>query len=184
MNFSMMAQITVASVQAHFDKPWGNYLLEKIVETQTPEFISWFPQTIGWKILAVFILFFISYKGYKIYKIYKIYQSNAYRREALSWLAHCQKTDDINLYKQLPALLRKTALSAFKRSEVSQLTGSCWEHWLDQQCQKTSFVSSCPTLLHQLAFKPINANTLTKKQNQILITQVTLWVKYHRRLDD
>ena len=47
-----MIEMITTTTQTPFAKPWGNYLLEKIVETQTPQSISWLPQTLGWKLLA------------------------------------------------------------------------------------------------------------------------------------
>jgi len=176
----MAEMITTTSTQAPFAKPWGNYLLERLTETQAPEGISWLPQTFGWKILAS-VAFLLLVR--KIYHAYKDYQRNAYRREALAWLQQCQQTNNFDLYKQLPSLLRKTALSAYKRTEISQLSDTQWEHWLDQQCQQTSFVTSCPNVLHQLAYMPINSVTVRVDQYQVLLEQIKLWIKYHRRPD-
>jgi len=175
----MIEMITTAT-GAPFAKPWGNYLLEKLVETQAPESISWLPQTLGWKVLAGIALMLLIRKSYQTYRNY---QRNAYRREALAWLEHCRQTDKIELYKQLPALLRKAALNAYKRTEISQLSGGQWEHWLDQQCQQTSFVTSCPSALNQLAYMPINSATAKTEQYQVLLVQITLWVRHHRGLN-
>jgi hypothetical protein len=172
-----MIEITATS-QPPFAKPWGNYLLEKIVETQAPEEISWLPQTVGWKILSCVLLLLIIRK---IYSLYQNYQRNAYRREALTWLKECEHTNNTNLYKQLPLLLRQTALNAFNRTEVSQLTGQQWEHWLDEQCPKTSFTTSCPNILHQLAYMPIIAEDINTIKYKTLLVQTTLWIKHHRR---
>jgi len=173
-----MTELITATTQPPFEKPWGNYLLEKLIETQTPESINWLPQTLGWKILALVALLLLIRK---VHHVYRDYQRNAYRREALAWLFQCQQTNEPELYKQLPTLLRKTALNAFKRSDISQLSGEQWEHWLDQQCQQTSFVTTCPNALHQLAYMPINPSTFEPERYQDLLTQVTLWIKHHRR---
>lgn len=175
------SMISFISTQQPFEKPWGNYLLENIVETQAPAKISWLPQTVGWQFVAIILVLLL---GYKSYRQYKNYQRDAYRRHALRWIINCQQSDDIALYKQLPSLLRQTALNAFERSDITQLNGSNWEHWLDQQCQQTSFTTSCPTLLHQLAFKPITTKNFDANKKQLLITQITLWVKHHKRLND
>ncbi len=170
----------ITSTLSPFTKPWGNYLLEKIVENQAPHSISWFPQTVGWQVLITALLLLLANK---IYQAYENYQRNAYRRSALAWLVQCQQANDIKMYKQLPALLRKTALNAFKRSEISQLNGKYWEQWLDKQCQQTSFVTTCPNALHQLAFMPTRSDAFKAEQYQKLIVQVTLWIKHHRRSD-
>jgi len=176
-----MVEMITTTQQVPFAKPWGNYLLEKLVETQSPESISWLPQTLGWKILAGIALLLIIRKSYHTYKNY---QRNAYRREAIAWLEQCQQANNIDLYKQLPALLRKTALSAYKRTDITQLTGSQWENWLDQQCQQSSFSTSCPNVLQQLSYMPINASDVHSDQHQVLLMQITLWVKHHRGLND
>ena len=162
-----------------FEKPWGNYILEKIVETQAPESISWLPQTLGWKILLLIILFSLSIKGYRIYKTY---QSNAYRRDALQILRRFKYSADQYDSRQLPVLLRKVALAGFNRAQVTQLNGTTWEIWLDQQCSKTNFNQLCPTLLHQLAYS--RAISIDEDQHQLLSEQIALWIQFHRRLDD
>mgnify|MGYP000644993768 CR=1 FL=1 len=174
----MTEMITTTSTQAPFAKPWGNYLLEKLVETQAPESISWLPQTLGWKLLAGIALLLLIRKSYRLYQDY---QRNTYRREALAWLKQCQQTDGFDLYMQLPSLLRKTALNAYKRTEITQLTGIQWEQWLDRQCQQTSFSTSCPNVLHQLSYKPINLEDVHTDQYQVLLEQIRLWIKHHRR---
>lgn len=172
-----MIEVIKTTIQSPFEKPWGNYLLEKIVETQAPESISWLPQTLGWKFLALAALFVLIRK---IYHAYKNYQLNAYRRDALAWLKECQKSDDFTFYKQLPSLLKKTALSVYERTEISHLTGAQWEYWLDQQCQQTSFATTCPNVLHQLAYRSKNSDSFNTGQYQALLAQITLWVKHHR----
>ncbi len=162
-----------------FEKPWGNYLLEKIVETQTPETISWWPQTIAWQLLLAIAVIFLLRKGFIAFKNY---QKDYYRREALQWLKQCKLDSGESLYHQLPQLLRKTALVAFKRSEITQLSGKSWDSWLDKQCSKTSFSTLCPNLLYQVAFA--NSGDIKSKQYQVLIKQVELWVRHHRRQDD
>ena len=164
---------------ATFEKPWGNYILEDIVETQAPESISWLPQTLGWQVLLFFMLITL---GIKAYQSYKKYQSNAYRRNALKILTRLKGSTDKDFSRQLPVLLRKVALSGFNRAQVTQLNGSSWELWLDQQCDKTHFSQLCPNLLHQLAYA--HTVNIDKKQCQLLTEQISLWINFHRRQDD
>ncbi|TYK64853.1 DUF4381 domain-containing protein [Colwellia echini] len=160
-----------------FPKPWGNYLLEKIVDTPAPETISFMPQTLAWKIIAgIFVLFICK----KIYNAWKTYKINAYRREALAWLEQCSLENDEDV-KQLPALLRKTALLAHtaylqnisvlqnkeniqmtvqaSKTAINALHGELWVTWLDKNCNKTNFTDktqtyTCELLLCQLAYLP------------------------------
>ena len=164
---------------APFEKPWGNYILDKIVETQAPTAISWLPQTLGWQIIFLCAVIYLLLKSYGAYKSYK---KNAYRRDALKWLSQLESANTENLYQQLPLLLRKTALIGFNRADITQLDGEKWERWLDSQCKETSFNNHCPTLLYQLSYSP-NVN-LTEEKLQVLVSQIALWIKYHRRQDD
>lgn len=183
-----------------FEKPWGNYLLENIVETKAPDTISFLPQTIAWQLLFILLVLLIIKKSYQSWKNH---QANAYRREALSWLSKCSLSNEDDV-RQLPALLRKTALLACevnnsnhlteydelvitRRDEVTQLYGNAWATWLDEQCTKTKFshqadALSSEKLLNKLAYIP-NIDLLDDKFNQalkLLCQQITLWIKYHQ----
>jgi hypothetical protein len=184
-----------------FEKPWGNYLLEAIVETSAPHGISFWPQTIAWKIIFILLIIFAIKKSYQTWRTY---QANAYRREALAWLAQCSLKSEEDI-RQLPALLRKTALLAndvslknegdtegftealARRQEITQLTGKSWAIWLDKHCSNSQFTkvlttSPCDDLLAQLAYIPvlnINNNEFDTALKQ-LSQQIALWIKYHQ----
>lgn len=161
-----------------FPEPWGNYLINGISETAAPNNISWWPTTIGWKILLLVLMIALLRL---VYRRYQSYQRNAYRRDALAWL---QQLPEYNgnqpdpIYRQLPALLRKTALTAFDRTAISQLSRQQWEVWLDQHCPGCLFVDNCPDLLHQLAYAPEIA--ISQSQMQTLVTEVGRWIRHHR----
>lgn len=193
-----------------FEKPWGNYLLEGIVETIAPQNISFWPQTIAWQLIFI-VLTIVIIK--KIYRTWQEYQANAYRREALAWLAQCSLANEDDI-RQLPALLRKTALlanevnrhdknslegssNARKRlQDITGLTGKSWAAWLDSHCTRSDFSkstqsASCASLsnevlLTQLAYIPkldlndSEFNSALKK----LCQQITLWVQHHQLLDE
>lgn len=165
-----------------FPEPWGNYLLNGLVETEAPSGISWWPETLGWKILFII---FIAYITRKTYLIWQEYKRNAYRRDALLWLQQLpayDATSPTTLYRQLPALLRKTALSAFDRTVVNQLSKQSWEAWLDQQCEQSHFVDNCSALLHRLAYDP--QCEVNQEQMKRLVSEIRIWIKYHRRQND
>lgn len=193
-----------------FEKPWGNYLLEGIVETIAPQNISFWPQTIAWQLIFI-VLTIVIIK--KIYRTWQEYQANAYRREALAWLAQCSLANEDDI-RQLPALLRKTALLANevnrhdknslegssnarkRRQDITGLTGKSWAAWLDSHCTRSDFSkstqsASCASLsnealLTQLAYIPkldlndSEFNSALKK----LCQQITLWVQHHQLLDE
>lgn len=190
-----------------FEKPWGNYLLDAIVETNAPQNISFWPQTIAWQIIFVFLTIVIIKK---IYQTWQHYQANAYRREALAWLEQCSLTNEDDV-RQLPALLRKTALLANevsqleenslnsvstvgkRRQEITGLTGQSWTAWLDRHCKRSQFSKTTPlsshsneALLIQLAYIPhldLNDSEFNSALKQ-LCQQITLWVQHHQLHDE
>jgi len=183
-----------------FEKPWGNYLLDGIVETIAPQAVSFWPQTLAWQLLLLlFILFTIK----KCYQQWQNYQNNSYRREALAWLAQCSLTNEESV-RQLPALLRKTALLANEikcknhpknatahaithQDEITQLLGAGWTTWLDEHCTQSQFSHqannlSPEKLLSQLAYMPklpLNDSEF-KSALKHLCQQIEIWIKYHQ----
>lgn len=191
---------------ALFDKPWGNYLLENLVESSAPSPISWLPQTIGWRVFITIVVILLLNKAYKKYQSYR---KNSYRREALACIGEVReatknfiadkpladKTLPINQlmsqYRQLPVLLRQVAIVSFSREEVNHYSGNAWEHWLSQQCNKSNFAQHCPAMLYQLSYWPdsqfIDNDTFKPQvisQIDTLLEQMSLWVKYHRSSHD
>lgn len=146
-----------------FEKPWGNYLLEAIVETKAPDTVTFWPQTIAWQLIFGLLIILIIKKSYQSWKNYK---ANAYRREALLWLSRCSLSNEQDI-RQLPTLIRKVALIANQRlinknpnvtynsddinaidnkkcliehrQEITNMSGQSWVKWLDKHCSKSSF---------------------------------------------
>jgi len=193
-----------------FDKPWGNYLLDAIVETRAPESISFWPQTLAWQLIFILIVISALKKGYRSWKNY---QDNAYRREALAWLALCSLSNEGDV-RQLPTLLRKTAILANdlcrhnensttksalaieQRHEINKLTGHSWATWLDKHCLKTQFSQKTviisassrtnEELLTQLAYLPkleLSDEHFIEALKQLYL-QIELWIKYHNLSDE
>ena len=163
---------------SQFFDGWGSTILNDLIETEAPNGISWWPQTVGWQIvLLITVLVIIS----KLIKKWQQYKRNAYRRDAIAWLEHLPPFEDINqqpVFRELPSLLRKVALGGYNRSEVTQLTGQAWLAWLNQQCHKTCFSLEQSEALKQLAFDP-NV-TLSVTDMAQLILQIRLWIEHHR----
>ena len=104
------------------------------------------------------------------------YKHNAYRRAALSELRHIQH------HSKLPHLLRKTALYAFKRSEIAPLIGSQWEIWLDSKCEGSQFATSLQGLLNELAYTDCSQIS-AQKQSECTLA-VEHWIRCHEVKND
>ncbi|MEC6796372.1 DUF4381 domain-containing protein [Photobacterium sp. S4TG1] len=61
--------------------PPSNYMLRNMSEVTIPDHVSWFPQTIGWKIVAILLMVTVFY--YSIQWI-RWWWGNRYRREAIA----------------------------------------------------------------------------------------------------
>ena len=191
-----------------FEKPWGNYLLEKIVETPAPETVSLWPETIAWQFLFIALFVFVVNKAYRIWKTYQV---NIYRRQAIAWLKQCSLSNEEDI-RQLPTLLRKTALLANKvtkqsehkkardtaierHHDISQLSGESWAKWLDSHCDKSSFSNKNGNyhpakLLTELAYAPtlnLGDSKFTEALT-MLCQQIDYWIIHHdlscQRLDE
>ncbi len=160
-----------------FDAPWGNYMLKELVETASPEAISWLPQTPGWLAVALVLLFILSRAAYRKLIDYK---RNAYRRDALAWIEQLPTYREDNVatgYRQIPALIKTAALHHFSRIEVNNVKDDEWEVWLDEHCQNSRFRETCPHLLRQLAHAP--RLDISKQQMQTLLLQTENWIANH-----
>ena len=160
-----------------FSPPWGNYMLKKIVETTPPESISWWPQTLAWKVIG-FVVLVMAIRH--VVKKINHYKANAYRREALAWveqLPRYQQGQTSMEFRQLPALVKKVALIAYGREVVNSIPSEHWETWLDQQCEKTAFATQHKRELAQLAYAP--ELILSEEQMAKLVTTIKAWIIGH-----
>lgn len=161
-----------------FGDGWGNYAIRGIVELELPEPLTLWPQTIGWKILLVALLFFVALK---IYRAVKKYWANRYRRAAIEKLyAIKQQCDSGNsqALRDLPELLKATALQAYPRQQVASLSGAEWEQFLDGSYKGPSFVEQYSGRLYALSYQPLDSTD--NELDDAFWAQLQLWIKSHR----
>lgn len=72
----------------------SSYILRNMSEVPNPDVISWFPQTLGWQVLALLIAAFIIYK---FALAYCNKQMQRYRKEAKQVLEMHRNTDEMPL---------------------------------------------------------------------------------------
>jgi hypothetical protein len=81
---------------------------------------------------------------------------------------------------EIPVLLKRTALSAFPRSEVASLSSEKWLAFLDKTMGGKDFTEGEGWLLAELAYAPVQrAAQLTDEQIGILFHLVRRWIKGH-----
>lgn len=144
-------------------EPPSSYMLRKISEVTVPDHVSWFPQTIGWQILACILMAFISYKTVLWGKEW---WENRYRREALSLVLSMQKSSfstesqnsqiTLDLFEVMKAVVTylnpKKAnafghaflieLDDFLPQEQAEFTNEIGQHWMRALVQKRHALST------------------------------------------
>ncbi|WP_153913212.1 DUF4381 domain-containing protein [Shewanella sp. TC10] len=161
-----------------FYEGWGATIVKELIETSPPSSINWWPQTMAWQVIAIIGLFWLLRK---VYQRWRLYQHNVYRRDAITWLERLpdyQSLTEQPIYRQLPNLLRKTALGGYQRNEIALLSGQDWTEWLDKQCELSQFGANGAITLHRLAYDA--SLTMTAEDISTLTQQIKLWIHHHR----
>lgn len=144
-------------------EPPSSYMLRKISEVTVPDHVSWFPQTIGWQILAAIFIVFMSYK---IVLWVKEWWANRYRREALSLVQAMQKSSvntesenqqiTLDLFEVMKAVVAYLnaqkantfgeafliELDAFLPQEQAEFNSELGQHWMRALVQKKHALST------------------------------------------
>lgn len=141
-------------------------LLDLLVDVPVPPPVSMMPQTSAWIVLAI-ILVTGSVLIFRRIRAHQIAES--YRKIALSEL---QKTSDDPA--KIAAVLRRTALAAYPRSQVAGLYGDAWLLFLDSSFPGSGFASGPGQILTSAAYQ----NTAPSPD---LTQLVHNWIKTHKR---
>ena len=153
---------------------FGNYALRDWVEVVSPDGIDWWPQTAAWGWLTAIVLVFL---GRIVWRRTLHWYRNRYRREALVRLSHLKQLEDSTQFLvQLNKLLKLTALVAYSRAQVAQLTGNAWLDFLNSECEQPLFDD---TLSQLLASGPYSATALDPQKRDQLLTASRAWIQAH-----
>jgi hypothetical protein len=158
--------------------------LEKLHEILLPEPVSWVPQTVGW--YAVFGLI-VAITGWWVFGRLRRFQKNRYRRLALAELAVIegelqQPERRAKALAEIPVLLKWTALAAFPRVEVAELSGERWLTFLDKTMGGKDFREGVGRLLPELAYAPaLGIATLSDERIGSLLQLTRCWIERHIR---
>jgi hypothetical protein len=158
---------------------FGNYALGDFVEVVAPAAVSWLPQTAGWSWLGMALLLFGLYRGWlKLRQWYR----NRYRREAEARLQKLSTTTEgYDLVCEINRLLKLTAMAAFSRQQVAQLSGLEWAEFLNRQCQAPAF---SPDQAQLLAAGPYGAMSVDSAGARQLVAASLDWVRQHENPAD
>lgn len=158
---------------------FGNYLIHGIDEIILPADISWWPSTIGWQVLGVLIFIFAAYR---LFKFAQCWWKNRYRREAIRQIHEQQQVPDsglLTVIEQLPFYLKTTALQAYPRDQVAQLSGTEWIDFLNLKTGSEHFNPTVADQLLAISYRPKEQWQLTEEQYLNLINLTKSWIKRH-----
>lgn len=166
-----------------FDNNFGNPKVQGIKEIVLPETVSYVPQTVGWWILLVVIGLLLAWW---VYQRYIKWRSNRYRRQALLELALIaqqldQEPERASALAAISALIKRTAIEAFGRSNVAHLSGRLWLEFLDRTGSTNSFSQGPGRLLPDFAYaKQETLNEMSKVMIDQILVLVKDWINQHK----
>lgn len=146
---------------------WG------LKELPLPEPVSMVPATAGWLVVAAGVVALLGALGWWRWRVW---QRKRYRREALRRLDAIEA--ERNAFRDLPLVLRMTALAAFPRDEVASLTGEAWVSWLNRNGGR--FDPNVAGLLDRLPYDPEAATEVSAQVAAALLGASRAWVEGHR----
>jgi hypothetical protein len=112
------------------------------------------------------------------------WQQNRYRRQAMMELSLIRRSASGESLRQLPALLKRTALSAWSREQVASLNGRAWHRFLDDSAGMDRFCSGAGNILDQLAYAGAGATLPAEPDLKQVLDAAELWLKQHLRQQD
>lgn len=160
--------------------------LEKLHEILLPDPVSWAPRTPGWYVaLGLVVLVAALWVHGRLRRAL----GNRYRRSALAALAAVER--DLQrpgahaaALAALPALLKRTALSAFPRVEVAALSGEAWLAFLDDTMGGKAFTEGEGRVLPLLAYAPAaRVEALPGDSIDRLLRLARRWISVHKAED-
>jgi len=166
-----------------FDNNFGNPKVQGIKEIVLPEPVSYVPQAVGWWILLgiVGLLF-----AWWIYRRYMKWRGSRYRRQALMELVLIEqqlgrKSERVSALAAISALIKRTAIEAFGRSNVAELSGHLWLEFLDRTGSTNSFSQGPGRLLPEFAYaKQETINEMSKETIDNVLVLVKDWINQHK----
>lgn len=145
--------------------------------------IPWWPPAPGWYAVGGGLLIGLVWAGWRLRRRWK---KNAYRREAVSQLQDLTtrlKQDEQRkpALRALGALVKRTALAVWPRSQIAGLSGDVWLAVLDRSGRTTEFGAGPGQLLAHIAYAPDDAlDRITDSEIAALVGVTERWLRIHR----
>ena len=156
--------------------------LQNLNDIVMPAATGWWPLASGWYFLIGLLLVALIWFGYRSRRTWL---ANRYRRPALQELQLL--AEDINgtenrmtSLRQLPALLKRTALSAYPRNDVASLSGKDWHRFLNSTLKNPSFTEEILITLDNISYTRVEPGDVDDQATSALINASKQWIKHHQ----
>ncbi|MHB2107616.1 DUF4381 domain-containing protein [Vibrio vulnificus] len=153
--------------------PPSTYILRELHDVAVPESVSWLPQTVGWKVLAIIGGLVLLYIGYRYLRFR---WDNRYRAEALQAIAQLEPKDPA-MASELFSIVKQVLI--YHDSGYARLFGDAFLAVLNQ------LIPTQPLFDDELAIlwvqSTVNPNVpLAESARATLKARAALWVKSHQ----
>lgn len=157
------------------------YSLDNLHDIVEPAAISWWPPAMGlWILLALLLVWMIAI----CLRLWIRYKGNSYRREALALLKQLEpglqsaQTRGSAL-TEVAMLLKRTALSAYPREGVAELSGEEWLAFLDRSGNTHDFSQGAAAIIGNISWQPQAGANLSDQELKEIIGTVRHWINHH-----
>lgn len=159
--------------------------LAALKDIHLPEAISVWPPALGWWLVCAALLLALVLG---LYYGLKSYRKNSYRRAALKALVQLEQgymqpgyslLKDRSLESSLVNLLKRTALSAYPRSDIARLIDKEWLCFMDNKAGMNAFNTELGRRLLDNRFAP-QPETLDATTASRLLQITKEWIKKHQ----
>jgi hypothetical protein len=156
--------------------------LQNLNDIVMPAAVNWWPLASGWYVLIGIMLISVLWFGYRTLQNWL---ANRYRRSALLELQQLafgvqdDKSRDSSL-KKLPILIKRTALSAYPRQQVANLSGIDWFNFLNSSTKKPLFTESLLAAMEYISYSNKELNAIDAQTINDLLAASSDWVKRHQ----
>ena len=156
--------------------------LQNLNDIVLPEAVSWWPLASGWYFLLGLLIIILAWF---IYISIQHRINSRYRRTALHQLQllaqevnKADKRDSV--LRQIPILLKRTALTAYPRRQLASLTGKSWHNFLNSKVGTPSFTESSCNSLDCISYSVGSLDTVDAEAASELLKACKHWLKHHR----
>ena len=156
--------------------------LQNLNDIVLPVTVGWWPLATGWYVLTGFLMLALAWFSYR--SLHR-WINNRYRRAALRELQllneRIQQAEERDAgLRQIPILLKRTALSAYPRSEVASLTGKDWLHFLNSTVKKPVFTELSASTLNTVSYSTGKLADVDSNASTALLDASGSWLKHHQ----